>query len=184
MKITICLLNTRSLYNQLILISVRSSILTLIELRGWQWTWGNFLVCSYSQTQSHAIPRGGWGYIYTRGCRAAKLDAKDTSPRCYLLVLTAVLDAVLDANWKVVKMLSLLSSRGSKAQRAATRASPLVQPHKDQVHRLIHQTTSIRLTLRERNGGEFCKGQYMTSFKPTSTMIIWMTTVSFGLCLL
>lgn len=28
-------------------------------------------------------------------------------------------------------MLSLLSSRGSKAQRAAARASPLVQPHKD-----------------------------------------------------
>ena len=47
---------------------VRSSILTLIELRGWQWTWGNFLVFSYSQTQSHANPRG-WGYIFIAAAR-------------------------------------------------------------------------------------------------------------------
>ena len=33
-------------------------------------------------------------------------------------------------------------------------------------------TASIRLTLRGGNGGEFCTGQYMTSFKPTSMMMI------------
>ena len=41
-------------------------------------------------------------------------------------------------------MLSLLSSRGSKAQRAAARASPLVQPHKDKYTDLSIMQTVCR----------------------------------------
>ena len=62
-------------------ICVRSSILILIELRGWQWTWGNFLGFSSFTNSKPYSPQERWVHIY-RQPGAGSQGTCQTSLRC------------------------------------------------------------------------------------------------------